>query len=239
MNLNVDKALSAVALFATLALSACSVITSPAGPDLHESRAIPLDRSEQVRVGIKMPVGQLDVGGGSQQLVNADFTYNVPSWKPDVRYTTSGTTSDLVLEQPRAGSSSGNSKNQWDVRFHDGVPMDLKVEFGAGDARLNLGSLALNSLSVEMGAGTLRLDLRGSPKKDYWVRIRGGVGDATVYLPKDIGISATATGGIGDVKATGLRKSGDKYLNDAYDKPGPRINLDIQGGVGSISLIAD
>ena len=90
-----------------------------------------------------------------------------------------------------------------------------------------------------MGAGTIRLDLRGKPTKDYTVRIRGGVGEATVYLPRDVGISASASGGLGDISVTGLRKSGDRYVNDAEGRAPVRIRLDIQGGVGSIKLIAE
>ena len=123
------------------------------------------------------------------------------------------------------------------MRFNDNVPLDLRVEFGAGEGRLNLGSLSLRSVEFEMGAGTLSLDLRGTPSKDYSVRVRGGVGEATVYLPKEIGISATASGGIGDISVTGLRKSGDRYVNDAYERAAVRIRLDVQGGVGSIKLI--
>jgi len=115
----------------------------------------------------------------------------------------------------------------------------LRIEFGAGEAQLNLGSLDLRSVDIQIGAGTLRLDLRGAPTKDYSVRIRGGVGEATVYLPKEIGISATAVGGIGDISVTGLRKSGERYVNDSYERAAVRIRLDIKGGVGSIRLIAE
>src|SRR4029077_13197893 len=108
-----------------------------------------------------------------------------------------------------------------------------------GEARLNLGSMNLRSVNVEMGAGTLRLDLRGAPRKDYSVRIRGGVGEATVYLPKEVGISATASGGIGEISVTGLRKDGGRYVNDAYERATVRIRLDIEGGVGAIKLIAE
>jgi predicted membrane protein len=97
----------------------------------------------------------------------------------------------------------------------------------------------LRGLSVEIGAGTLRLDLRGTPTKDYSVRIRGGVGEATVYLPKDVGISASATGGLGEVSVTGLHKNGDRYVNDSSETAKVKIRLDIQGGVGSIKLIAE
>ena len=198
-----------------------------------------LDKAEQVRVEMHMPAGELDLRGGAQKLLDADFTYNVPSWKPDVRYSSSGSFGDLTVEQHGAGSSGNNAKNHWDLRLNDGVPVDLRVRFGAGEGRLNLGSMTLRSVDLEMGAGTLDMDLRGTPKKDYSVRIRGGVGEATVHLPKDVGIVANASGGIGDVSVTGLNKDGDRYTNEAYERASVHIRLDVQGGVGTIKLIAE
>lgn len=229
--------LSLALIFAALLLAACGG-RSPAGPEQHESRSIDRDKSERVRVDLKMPVGELDVAG-TQKFLQADFTYNVPAWKPEILYRSAGEIGDLTLEQHGPRSSSGGAKNHWDLRFANDVPLDFRLEFGAGEARLNLGSMSLRSVNVEMGAGTLRLDLRGAPSKDYSVRVRGGVGEATVYLPKDIGISATASGGIGDVSVTGLHKTEGGYVNDAYARAKVRIRLDIQGGVGSIRLIAE
>jgi predicted membrane protein len=179
------------------------------------------------------------VNGGAKNLLDADFTYNVAAWKPDIRYSSAGAAGDLILEQHGPRSTFGKTKNHWDLRFNDKVPLDVRVEFGAGEARLNLGRQSLRSVQVEIGAGTLRLDLRGIPNNNYSVRVRGGVGEATIYVPKEVGISATAAGAIGDISVSGLRKSGDRYLNDAYDRAAVRIHLDIQGGVGSIRLIAE
>jgi hypothetical protein len=222
-----------------LALSGCTMNVAPSGPEQHESRTIDLDKSEHVRVELKMGAGELDVRGGAQKLMEADFTYNVPAWKPDVRYRSAGSAGDLTIEQHGSSSFSGKNRNHWDLRFYDGTPLDMRVEFGAGEARLNLGSVTLRGLDLQMGAGTLSLDLRGTPKKDYSVRMRGGVGEATVHLPKQVGIMATASGGLGDISVTGLSKKGDRYVNDAYDQAPVRIRLDLQGGIGSIRLIAE
>jgi hypothetical protein len=228
-----------VVIFAALTLSSCWENITPAGPEQHESRSVDLDKSERVRVELKMPVGELDVRGGAQKLLDADFTYNMAAWKPDLRYHPGGIAGDLILEQRGPKLPSGNTKNRWDLRFNDKVPLDFRVELGAGEARLNIGNLTLRSVDLEMAAGTIRLDLRGTPRKDYSVRVRGGVGEATVYLPKDVGVAATASGGIGDISVTGLRKDGDRYVNDAYERAAVRIRLDVQGGVGSIRLIAE
>lgn len=225
-------------IMAALALSACTGVgpSTPAGPDQHESRSVELDKSERVRVELNMGAGTLDVQGGATNLLDADFTYNVPAFKPTLRYT-AGSPSDLVLEQP-SSTATGNTKNQWNLKFNDKVPVDFKLRFGAGEAKLNLGSLALRGMDVEFGAGTLNLDLRGTPAKDYSVHIQGGVGKATVYLPKNVGISAKATGGLGEISVEGLHKNGDVYVNDASETAKVKVRLDIQGGVGSIKLIA-
>ena len=240
MTCTLNRPYPLLTLCAALALTACGSINStPAGPDQNESRSLDLDKSEKVRAELKMGAGELDVSGGAPKLLNADFTYNVPSFKPGLRYTSSAGTGDLILQQPGSSTSNGNTKNHWDLHFNDTVPLDLNVEFGAGEARLNLGSLSLRGLNVQMGAGTLRLDLRGTPAKDYSARIRGGVGEATIYLPASVGISASATGGLGEVVVTGLRKEGNLYVNDANQTAKVKIRLDIQGGVGSIKLIAE
>jgi hypothetical protein len=90
-----------------------------------------------------------------------------------------------------------------------------------------------------MGVGSLNLDLRGRPQHDYNVHIEGGIGEAVVRLPAGAGIYANAHGGIGEVKTRGLRKEGGHWVNDAYDSSKVKVRVDVQGGIGSITLIGD
>src|SRR5579872_367474 len=90
---------------AAFALTACGINTGPSGPEQHESHSVDLDKSERVRARLKMPMGDLDIRGGAQKLMDADFTYNVPAWKPDIRYTSTGTSGDLTVEQSGPKSS--------------------------------------------------------------------------------------------------------------------------------------
>ena len=218
-------------------LASCNFTNTPHGPVQHESRSVDLDQTELARVALKMSAGTLRVKGGSPKLVDADFTYNVPAWKPEVRYENTGARGDLSIEQPTSGSHFGETTYIWDLRFNDQVATDFTANLGAGEADLNLGTLALRSLEIQMGAGEMKLDLRGQPKHSYDVRIRGGVGEATVYLPKDAGIDADVQGGIGDISARGLRKQEGRYVSDNLDAAPVKIHLNIRGGIGSITLI--
>jgi len=119
------------------------------------------------------------------------------------------------------------------------VPVDLIAHFGVGESQMDLGSLDLRRVEVQMGVGELHMDLRGKPKHDYDVRIHGGVGEATIHLPHDVGVYASGRGGIGEIHTEGLRRQGDHWVNDAYNDAKVRIHVDVEGGIGEITLISD
>ena len=232
----VYRLLLVAALLSLLALAGCSIDVGPTGPAETENRSVDLDQSELVRVQLKMGAGELSVRGGAAKLMEGEFTYNRPRLRPEIRYDATGFRGHLVVQEP-SNVRHTNSKYRWNIRLNDAKPMDLVVDFGAGDGRLDLGSLALRSVEIHMGVGELRLDLRGTPKNDYTVSVRGGVGEVTIYLPDGVGIVADAQGGIGGISARGLQKRDGRFVNDGYGHSKVTVRLDIRGGIGAINLV--
>lgn len=230
---------SLVAAAALAALAGCVDVEQRSGPPRTDPVSIDLDNSEMVRVDLRIGAGRLDVTGGSSKLLDGAFTYTNPESKPRVSWTPSSFRGLLTIEQPHTGPHVGNNEYNWNLRLNDTKPLDVSVHLGAGEAELHMGTLNLRGVNVEMGVGKLELDLRGTPRNDYDVRIKGGVGEATVYLPPAAGISAYAKGGIGGIHAEGLDKDGDHYTNSAWGKAERRIRVDVQGGIGQINLIAN
>lgn len=233
-----SKYLAAAIVSLLLASTACFVESSSTGPLRTESASVDRDKTEIVEVELKLGAGELKIRPGGDKLMEADFTYNEPSSKPIVRYNAMGFRGRLTIEQPSAPKMMNNAKYVWDLRLNEHTPMDMTVHLGAGEARLDLGGLAMRSLNINMGVGSLRLDLRGAPKNDYDVHIHGGIGEATVYLPGDVGIVAEAHGGIGGVSAHGLEKRNGRWVNRSQEHAPVTIHLDVNGGIGSINLIA-
>jgi hypothetical protein len=178
----------------------------------------------------------MHVEGGAIQLMNADFTYNVAEWKPQVNYAVNGGVGNLEVEQPGPGSSTGNTKNEWNVHLTDKTPMDMTVDMGAGRAMLTLAGLSLGRLELNMGAGETTVDLTGNWKSDLSAQIHGGVGKATIRLPRDVGVHVVAHGGLGSINAEGFLKQGDAYVNDQYGKSPVSLRIEVEGGVGEIDL---
>ncbi len=232
------RGLIAAAAVLAASLAACEVNTEPPGPTMTDPVSVDLDSSEMVRADLRIGAGSLNVSGGATKLVEGSFTYNVPSWKPSVRWVPSSFRGLLTIEQPNHSRARfGHTEYDWTLRFNDNKPLDMFINLGAGEADLRLGSLNLRSVQVDMGVGKLDLDLKGTTRNDYSVRIHGGVGEANVYLPSDAGISAYAKGGIGGIRADGLNRDGDRYKSNNWDNAAHRIRLDIQGGIGQINLI--
>jgi hypothetical protein len=228
--------LAVAAALSLLCLTSCVVDWESAGPPRTETRSVELDKSELVHVELKMGAGELNLRGGSQKLMEGEFRFNRPNLRPEVHYDASGFRGHLLVEEPSHHHGS-NSDYRWDLRLNDEKPIDLEVHFGAGEGRLDVGSLTLRSLEVHMGVGELRIDLRGTPKNDYSVSVHGGVGEATIYLPSGVGVIADAKGGIGGVNARGLENRDGRYVNDQYGHAKTTIRLDVRGGIGAINLI--
>lgn len=230
---------TALVAAAALILGGCDEYKFAPGPIEHYQKSIELDKSELARVQLKMGAGKMVVGGGSPRLMDADFEYDIPSWKPTVRYDATGFRGELLIEQPSSSKSTNNVTYNWDLRFNDKLPLDVAANLGAGEAHLNLGTLNLRNLVVHMGVGEVQLDLRGTPTHDYNVEIHGGVGEAVVHLPPSVGIVATAAGGIGNIDVRGLEKQDGRWVNASHEHSPVTIHVDVKGGIGNITLIAE
>lgn len=221
-------------------LAGCAMTVNQPGPAQYEARSFERGSVQELHLDLDMRAGDVKVGTGTHKLAQAYFTYTVPEWKPDIRYDAQGTRANIGIRQHGEHRANiGNTKNEWDLRLSQDVPLYVTVNCGAGEAQLDLGSFPLRDVNVQMGVGKLDMDLRGEPKQDYNVHIHGGVGEATVRLPSSAGVYAEASGGIGSIETPNLRSVGGHWVNDAYDRAKVRIHVTVEGGVGSIKLIGD
>jgi hypothetical protein len=205
--------------------------------ELSDSRTVPLGGAESASVQVELGAGELKLEGGSPQLLDARFRYVGNAAKPEVRYDLTGSRGYLVLRQPPLQGIGFHDRDFWDLRLNGRVPLDIYVNVGAGQGTFKLGNTAVRRLDIQVGAGELNLDLNGKWEQDLSARITGGVGQATVRLPRDAGVRVRARGGMGGIHVEGLRRHQDYFVNDAYGTAVPKLRLEITGGIGEIKLI--
>jgi hypothetical protein len=214
-----------------------------AGPTTRETRVVERAKAagaEMIRAEVAIGAGELSISGGTKQLLEAEFAYNLPALKPEVRFDGGGFRGRLSVSQSgRAEALTGQIKNRWDLKLAEDLPLDLVVRCGAGENQLDLRAVTLRSLEMHIGVGEVRVDLRNKPAKDYEARIEGGIGRAEVIVPVDVGVVAEASGGIGEINVRGMKREGNKWVNEAYGAAKTTIRLTVKGGIGEIEIRAE
>jgi hypothetical protein len=226
------------AITAAFLVGACGPQRVEVGELQTESRSIDPENADSVRADLRIGLGELNLTGGADSLMEAEFAYNVAAWRPGVSYEVVGDTGELSVQQRglAEGIPGPDVRNEWDVRLNDEVPMDLSVQMGGGVSDLDLDSLTLTALNLDVGAGATTVDLTGDWGRDLSAVVRGGAGELTMLLPSQTGVRVNAETGLGRINADGLRKQGRAYVNDAYGDSEVSLEVDVSGGVGQINL---
>lgn len=229
------KKLKALCLFvyALVCFGACVEV----GDLVEEHHAVELGGARSIEARFKMSAGEMFLKRGAEPLMEGYFEYNVESWKPEVEYYVSRGLGRLTVEQESSrGIPFGDSKNRWEIALGAEVPIELGIDFGAGEGHMDMRGIDLRRLDIDMGVGELTLDLTGTRQHDLEVKIEGGIGSAILYLPEEVGVRVHVDGGIGSVDAKGMTKSDHTYANEAFGRTGVSIDIEIDAGIGSVDL---
>jgi hypothetical protein len=226
------------AMTAAMFLGACGPQRVEVGELRTQTRSVDAEDAESVRANLRIALGELNVSGGADELMEADFAYNVAAWDPRVNYELGGDTGELNVEQQGLGEGIPNRdvRNEWDLRLNDDIPMDLAVQMGGGVSNLDLDSLILTGLNLDVGAGATTVDLTGDWERDLSAVVRGGAGEVTLLLPSQTGVRVNAGTRLGRVNADGLRKEGEAFVNGVYGDSDATLEIEVSGGVGQINL---
>lgn len=112
------------------------------------------------KVKLDMGVGHMRVGGGANNLMDAHFEYN-DGLEPKVSYEVRGDRGELRVNQPSFLRSFKATRNRWDIRLGDTIPLDLEIENGAGEASIDASSLPLTTFQLDQSAGEVEARVNG------------------------------------------------------------------------------
>jgi hypothetical protein len=226
-----------VIISACVLVLGCAGACVPVGDMQQETQSVSLENIDSASIYLDVNAGEVNVRGGTKELLEGEFSYNVERWKPQLTYEVVAGQAKLTVNQASTkGIPAGNTRNLWDIYLNETIPLDIDLDFGAGEGTLDLRGLIVRSLNIDMGVGDLTVDISGQHDSDFDVMIDGGVGSVKVYIPQDVGVRVYVDKGIGSVSMRGLKKRGDVYTNEAYQTTDVTIDIDIDAGIGSIDL---
>jgi hypothetical protein len=203
------------------------------GGQAHEQLAIPLDGAEAASVRISFGAGVLAVRSAAPgMLVEGTFTGGVRE-----RITGPG---QVELSQDFEGGIPWVDQSiVWDIGLTAEVPLDLRLDTGAYRGRIDLGGLRVAHLELHTGASETQVRL---PYAAGMTTVRAETGAASLVLEVPVGVAARVrsrmTLGSTSVDEARFPRGIDGYESPDYASAANRVDIDVQGGVGSIRVIS-
>src|SRR5216684_7476943 len=152
----------------------------------HNTQTVDLQGAKSAHARLEMGAGQLTINGGANHLLDADFNYSNSFDQPRVDYSVTGGVGQLNISQESHSLHFGRSENDWNLRFGKDIPLELKVDMGAGQGNLHFRDVPLTRLDLNLGAGQIDIDFTGDRKTELTADIEGGVGQATINVGRQI-----------------------------------------------------
>jgi hypothetical protein len=197
-----------------------------AGPEVEESIVIADPKSEETHLTLSFGAGKLTLSPSpeAKNLVDGTAIYNVEDLKP--RIEKSGNTIEIRQGDFKSLPIFEDMKNEWDLKLSD-TPLDLTVAAGAYEGDLELGGLALKSLTVKDGASNVDLSFT-EPNQTEMSVLRYETGASNVKLT-----------GLANANFSTLTFSGGagNYTLDFSGEFQREAVVTIEAGLGDLSLV--
>ncbi len=186
-----------------------------------------LENSDEVHVAVEYGAGRFIVRSIDEDLLyRMNLRYDEDKYEPVADFT--GDRLRLGVESNRGGVNiRGREAGELELELARGVPMDLELKFGAVQAEIDLGGLALTNLELSTGASESLVDIsEPNPLQMNEATFEAGAAEFTVHGLGNLNAERiTVDAGIGAI-TLGLE---GRWKRDA--------ELDIQMGLGSLELL--
>lgn len=202
-----------------------------------EQLSLPLEGASEANIRLQHGAGRLAVSGGTSPnfLIEGDFgggadiTKNQHGDLLEIRLNTKLQFVPFVWWR--------GSGLDWDIRLSQGIPISLELETGASEARLDLGDLQVKRLNLKCGASSVKLYLPKDAGQTA-AKVEAGAASIEVQIPLGVATRIRSRGGLSRLSLDEKRfpRFGDIYQSIDYDSAENKIDLDIQMGVGSVSI---
>jgi hypothetical protein len=129
------------------------------------------------------------------------------------------------------------------VRFGAPNPARMRtLEVSAGAASVHLQGLSnanVDEVRVAGGVGSVNLEFGSALARDVDVDAEMALGKVTVRVPPDAGVRVELSRFIAGFDHFGLRKRGDAWYSDNWDRAAHRVSIRVKTVFGSVAVLRD
>jgi hypothetical protein len=194
---------------------------------------IPLEGASQANISLRHGAGRFSLTGGAEPgdmisgTYNGRLAYKAKRIGETIEVKAREETWMFPFAEPR----------HWSLRCSDQIPIALKVNSGASEARIDLTVLNVSDLWLSTGVSDAQVTLPASAGFTK-VKIDSGVGSIRVRIPDGVAASIRASGGVASTRVDRNRfpRSAGRYQSPDYEQAENRVELKVSTGVGSIDI---
>lgn len=179
---------------------------------------------------------KISMDSNTSNLLEADIQ------DPDITYTESNEngTASIAFDKKNYKITSLNSNlNNHNNRFHlnNQVVWDIDIDTGAVEGDFDMSDLAVGKLSLDTGAANLRLAL-GDRSANTVVEVNAGASKIDFDVPAAAGVKVKMDGGLNSTNFDGSNweKRDGYYFSRGYEEASVKIDMDVDMGVGKLSV---
>ena len=243
----------------------------------HEHFSAGLGGAKSANVKLSLSVGRVGVKAlvDSDNLIDADVAYT-----GEMNFEVSGESEKTVRLGQKShtyhdvaapikdvvGKIMNHEELRWDVGLTPTIPLNLDIDCGVGENRLDLSELNITRVKLNGGIGENRL-LLPAMDSTYPVKIKSGVGSVKAEVAEGASVRLNIEGGVGAVHvrvpanaavrvtlSTGLGgaslpshfrriKGGNDFISqngvwetEGYALASQQIQIEFKGGVGGFKV---
>jgi len=233
------QALLALLVVAGALVLARALLTG-GGPVETRRLVFPADGVRSANLIINVGVGRVELRAATDvgYVVETTVTHGTGAPEVSLDGEVDGGVANVVIRSKGPGvwiPLGRDAPERCSIGVNPTIPVSLRVNAGVGQADLDLRGLRIAELVVDGGVGEYRVILAESGQ--YEARIEGGVGAITVILPEEMEARVRVNKGLGSVEVSDrFVPDGRLYVSPGYEEAVHRVDIDIDGGIGTVTV---
>jgi molybdopterin-binding protein len=207
-----------------------------------EESAIPLEGARKATIHLNHGAGRLVLrsGAGPMELISGSFGGGLST-----KTRLDGDSLDVTMRIREGGFPhivfpwfwGPHAYLDWDLQLTDEIPLDIRLNTGASDTRLDLTDLQVTNLRIETGASATEIQLPDGVAYTK-VIVKAGAASVNLKVPENVAARVRVSGGLmgATVDRERFPKSGGTYQSLDYEIALHKVEIYANVGVGSVTV---
>jgi hypothetical protein len=150
--------------------------------DLVEARQIQLGNATSLRLDIEYNGGYLTLErDDSGLLADLKLAFDREENRPYIDFDSSSSSPILRIRSPRQRNGDLSFKkfrdNDWRIKLSPQIPIEIRIDAGAIDSRMNFTALKVADLNINVGAGEMDLEFGEPNSENPDIRVNSGAAE--------------------------------------------------------------